>query len=321
VVLVSGSAAEHPAGETIPPSGLTLPFAAPITTLTPPETVIMSTIQQLKNFIRHGKLQRLQTATGGPAFPRGKDADNSSFSGKQARVANEDGPRKNEYSPPQAQKHVGISEPAFGGGGVANAAAIPDAYSVAGDGQNRAAQAGHMAAHHAEPKQKIQPQGGASKSKRVDDIAKLVAEENESKSKFPKYPGLENWELLEKMGDGAFSNVYRARDREGVYGECAIKVVRKYEMNNTQVSCFAWWRVFRRHPSPWAFSALHFILRSFVGSRFNLPTEGISILGQQASTSGFQESPKSSRGARISIFLIVLCASSHLFGLIFLHFP
>ncbi|KAG7292827.1 hypothetical protein NEMBOFW57_002872 [Staphylotrichum longicolle] len=72
--------------------------------------------------------------------------------------------------------------------------------------------------------------------KRIPDenIAKLVAEENESKSKFPHYPGLERWELVEKMGDGAFSNVYRARDREGTAGEVAIKVVRKFEMNSMQ---------------------------------------------------------------------------------------
>ena len=63
------------------------------------------------------------------------------------------------------------------------------------------------------------------------------AEENASKSKFPKYPDLDRWELLEKMGDGAFSNVYRARDLQGEHGEVAIKVVRKYEMNRMQVSC------------------------------------------------------------------------------------
>lgn len=74
--------------------------------------------------------------------------------------------------------------------------------------------------------------------KRYDDekLAKLVAEENASKSKFPRYPGLERWELVDKMGDGAFSNVYRARDLTGEQGEVAIKVVRKYEMNSMQVS-------------------------------------------------------------------------------------
>ncbi|KKA22605.1 Calcium/calmodulin-dependent protein kinase, partial [Rasamsonia emersonii CBS 393.64] len=66
------------------------------------------------------------------------------------------------------------------------------------------------------------------------DIERLVAEEKQSKAKMPKYPGLERWTLLEKMGDGAFSNVYRARDNTGQMGEVAIKVVRKYEMNSNQ---------------------------------------------------------------------------------------
>jgi serine/threonine-protein kinase RCK2 len=108
-----------------------------------------------------------------------------------------------------------------------------EAYSMApGDAQNRAAQAGNVAAHHAEAGQAI-PQVKANGHR--DNVAQLVAEENASRSKFPRYPGLERWELLEKMGDGAFSNVYRARDREGDAGEVAIKVVRKYEMNNMQV--------------------------------------------------------------------------------------
>jgi len=129
------------------------------------------------------------------------------------------------------------SAPEIGGSPPRNhQAPNPDAYSVAavGDAQNRAAQAGHAAAHHAEANQAV---NSKAKSKRIpdDNIAKLVAEENASKSKFPKYPGLERWELLEKMGDGAFSNVYRARDLEGNAGEVAIKVVRKFEMNNLQV--------------------------------------------------------------------------------------
>lgn len=66
------------------------------------------------------------------------------------------------------------------------------------------------------------------------EVARLVAEENEIKGKLPKYPGLERWEIIDKMGDGAFSNVYRAKDLHGQYGEVAIKVVHKYEMNSNQ---------------------------------------------------------------------------------------
>lgn len=177
----------------------------------------MSTIQQLKNFIRHGK---------------------------QARTTNlneESSSRKNDIPSTQAphpvqQSEMPASEPGYGHPPPPPEAANLGAYSQApGDGHNRAAQAGHAAAHHAEAAQHIPPK---SKSKRVDEanLAKLVAEENASRSKFPRYPGLERWELLEKMGDGAFSNVYRARDTTGQYGEVGIKVVRKYEMNSMQRS-------------------------------------------------------------------------------------
>lgn len=67
------------------------------------------------------------------------------------------------------------------------------------------------------------------------DIEQLVAEERLSRSTMPKCPGLERWILLEKMGDGAFSNVYRARDSTRQLGEVAIKIVRKVDLNNNQV--------------------------------------------------------------------------------------
>jgi hypothetical protein len=107
-----------------------------------------------------------------------------------------------------------------------------DAYSVADSDQtNRTAQAGNAAAHAAGHNQKV----GQKKKVDSEELARLVAEENESKGKLPRYPGLERWQLIEKMGDGAFSNVYRARDLDGKAGEVAIKVVRKFEMNSSQV--------------------------------------------------------------------------------------
>ncbi|KIL88118.1 camk camk1 camk1-rck protein kinase [Fusarium avenaceum] len=141
----------------------------------------MSTIQQLKNFIRHGK---------------------------QARAAPEEAPRKTEQQAPVVQ-HKNASDPSHG------------QYSRAQEPINDYADDEYSR--------------GKSK-KRVDDekLAKLIAEENASKSKFPRYPGLERWELTDKMGDGAFSNVYRARDTTGEQGDVAIKVVRKYEMNSMQ---------------------------------------------------------------------------------------
>lgn len=167
-----------------------------------------------------------------------------SLVGKQARNVNtnDDAVRKDDLSAapatqPANDKKMHFSDP------ILNHHAPPkellEAYSEApGDAQNRAAQAGHVAAHRAEAAQEVHGKARGTSKKRVDDasLAKLVAEENASKAKFPQYPGLERWELTEKMGDGAFSNVYRARDLQGDAGQVAIKVVRKYEMNSVQVS-------------------------------------------------------------------------------------
>ena len=163
--------------------------------------------------------------------------------GKQARATNhyDESPKKHESSPPQtaAQQQKVMGHPTEPAGVVpghnGQPAPVPDAYSVQpGDNQNRVAQADGVAAHHAEGNQNLA--SASPKSRKTDDVAKIVAEENESRSKFTKYPGLERWRLIEKMGDGAFSNVYRARDLTGNAGEVAIKVVRKFEMNNMQVS-------------------------------------------------------------------------------------
>lgn len=160
--------------------------------------------------------------------------------------------------------HIGAQEPA-------------EAYSEAPmDAQHRVAQAGHAAAHHAEAGQQVK----SSKSKRVDEanLAKLVAEENASRGKFPRYPGLERWDLIEKMGDGAFSNVYRARDTTGEHNEVAIKVVRKYEMNSMQVSLSTVVFV----------CVLHLSLlysRSFI-FLFPFTDTGLPLIGKQTFTSG-----------------------------------
>ena len=183
----------------------------------------MSTIQNLKNFIRHGKQAR------DPKSPQGEATTHvSNVHAQQHRVAG------NHAAPPVAPA---FSEP--------NAAAAhkplqghgspqQDFSAAAVDNRNVAAKAGHAAAGAVDDKQKRERQ-----QKDYDNsvLERIVAEERESKGKLPKYPGLERYTLLEKMGDGAFSNVYRAIDNEGQYPEVAIKVVRKFEMNSTQVCC------------------------------------------------------------------------------------
>ncbi|KAI8137759.1 kinase-like domain-containing protein [Fennellomyces sp. T-0311] len=58
----------------------------------------------------------------------------------------------------------------------------------------------------------------------------IFEKERLRKRRLPVYPGLERFEIQEKLGDGAFSIVYKARDT--VSGKLvAIKVVRKHEID------------------------------------------------------------------------------------------
>jgi len=180
----------------------------------------MSTIQNLKNFIRHGKQAR------DPKSPQGEATTHvSNVHAQQHRVAG------NHAAPPVAPAHsepnaAAAHKPLQGYGSPAQ-----DFSAAAVDNRNVAAKAGHAAAGAVDDKQKRERQ-----QKDYDNsvLERIVAEERESKGKLPRYPGLERYTLLEKMGDGAFSNVYRAKDNEGQYPEVAIKVVRKFEMNSTQ---------------------------------------------------------------------------------------
>lgn len=184
----------------------------------------MSTIQNLKNFIRHGKQARA-------ANPHGDPTTNVSPVHAQPQ----------RHAPLAGQPHHGISDP------ILDHRAIPanypaGDYSAANiDQRNVAAQANATAARATADKQDKQRAANAGSNIRDKElessaIERIVAEERETQGKLPKYPGLERWALLEKMGDGAFSNVYRAKDTTGQLGEVAIKVVRKFEMNSSQVS-------------------------------------------------------------------------------------
>jgi len=62
----------------------------------------------------------------------------------------------------------------------------------------------------------------------------MLEAERANRHKMPVYEGLpSNLELLTKMGDGAFSNVYKAYDKLSKR-KVAIKCVRKYELSNNQ---------------------------------------------------------------------------------------
>lgn len=190
----------------------------------------MSTIQNLKNFIRHGKQARTANQ------PHGDPTTTVSPVHAQPQ------PQQQRYQPPAAQNQYAISDPNVLDHKPLHAGNVPGGdYSTANlDNRNVAAQAGGVAAKAVADKQDKQRAANAGSTAREKDldpsvIERIVAEERESQGKLPKYPGLERWTLLEKMGDGAFSNVYRAKDNTGQRGEVAIKVVRKFEMNSSQV--------------------------------------------------------------------------------------
>lgn len=222
----------------------------------------MSTIQNLKNFIRHGKQAR-----------HGEPTTNvSPVHAQQQR------------SP---QNHYAITEPNVAEHRQYQANTAPGGgYSVAASGDNRnvAAQAGGAAARAAGDKQKKDTTGTAKRDKELDATAleQIIAEERENKGKLPNYPGLERWTLLEKMGDGAFSNVYRAKDNTGQYGEVAIKAVRKFEMSQSQVSSMLSMahKVFLFHVLIYAFRSPYAEMTAFT----HPPTSGAK-LGRQTPAS------------------------------------
>lgn len=170
-----------------------------------------SQFQNLKNFIRHGKHARNNQESPTPQHTQSdpiakpqKQPQKQDFSTDNNNVTAQ--PNKAAANPTAAQQKYAANDPGVvpspnHGGGV----------SAGGIGR----------------------QGGKTYDETV--LAKIVAEEKETRGRLPRYPGLERWIMLEKMGDGAFSNVYRARDSAGEYDQVAIKVVRKYELNATQV--------------------------------------------------------------------------------------
>ena len=202
----------------------------------------MSTIQNLKNFIRHGKQARAANPAHGEPATGVSNVHAHQHHNQRQHGAGMMDPRHHAHSEPnvehQRAKPLQADVPAGD-------------YSVgaAGHNKNVGARAADVAAHHAADHQRLHqqpaerrrsPDRDAARKKAAEEeasaVERIVAEEREGRGKLPRYPGLDRWILLEKMGDGAFSNVYRAKDGTGKVGEVAIKVVRKFEMNSTQVS-------------------------------------------------------------------------------------
>ncbi|KAK4515458.1 uncharacterized protein ATC70_010404 [Mucor velutinosus] len=77
---------------------------------------------------------------------------------------------------------------------------------------------------------------GSSEAKvhRKEAVERIVKEESIAKSKLPEYEGLQGqYDLIKKLGEGAFSNVYEAVDKK-TGQHVAIKIVRKFELSQIQ---------------------------------------------------------------------------------------
>ncbi|CAA7259533.1 unnamed protein product [Cyclocybe aegerita] len=86
----------------------------------------------------------------------------------------------------------------------------------------------------AQPSSRGLRQHNPDKSPQPREAAEIIVEEErKAKAKMPTYKGLETYHIEEKMGDGAFSNVYRAVEIS-TGRRVAVKVVRKYELNSSQ---------------------------------------------------------------------------------------
>jgi hypothetical protein len=241
----------------------------------------MAAIQNFKNFLRHGKQARQQphgepTTTVSPVHAQPQQQRYTAAQQQHHQYANSD---------PNVLQHQALQGAAGAKHGDFSVAAL--------DNRNVAAQAGEAAARAAgdHQKQQAHKQAGTVDRDRKDIdptvLERIVAEERAAKNKLPTYPGLERWDLLEKMGDGAFSNVYRARDTQGQYDEVAIKVVRKFEMNSSQVSITRWNCPLLPFPLP------HRVHENWF---FKDVANAMFGIGRRPYAPGFQESAKNSGG-------------------------
>ncbi|WVQ72756.1 hypothetical protein IAR50_002316 [Cryptococcus sp. DSM 104548] len=152
-------------------------------------------LSSFKQILRHGK--HAQTASPSPQPTEGK----SSRSSKTSQV-----PVQQPASPQKSRHHD--------------------------DAQRLAAHNAQIAQQQQQQQQHSSRVPAASPNYR-EEAEKIVADERAQNDKMPQYPGLEEYRLVEKMGDGAFSNVYKAIDRRSGI-KVAVKVVRKYELNQSQ---------------------------------------------------------------------------------------
>ncbi|KAG0056361.1 hypothetical protein BGZ89_002139 [Linnemannia elongata] len=159
-------------------------------------------LEQLKNFIRHGK-------SGKDMKPRESSSSSAGPTSSSRSSKSRNASRNNSPS-----RNTAASVGSTATGGITSAATPVDIQDTG------AATAAAVNATN-------------FNNNNTEAASRIVAEEKQQKSKMPVYPGLERYRLVEKMGDGAFSNVYKAYDTK-MDRLVAVKVVRKFELNAHQ---------------------------------------------------------------------------------------
>ncbi|KAG0214044.1 hypothetical protein BGX28_002910 [Mortierella sp. GBA30] len=155
-------------------------------------------LEQLKNFIRHGK-------SGKDMKPRDSGVSTQSSQNSSSKSKSRTGSRN-----PSPSRNTTTS----------TAGSPRTAFDQNNNNNNVTAQVNAAV-------------GANFNNTNTEAASRIVAEEKQQKSKMPFYPGLERYRLVEKMGDGAFSNVYKAHDTK-MDRMVAVKVVRKFELNAHQ---------------------------------------------------------------------------------------
>ncbi|CCF52233.1 hypothetical protein NDA11_004797 [Ustilago hordei] len=200
----------------------------------------MPVLEQFKNFIRHGKAAReapeglSNDASAGPSI-QVHPTDSSSSSRNQSSV-NQTGFAPQDKALPvpatTSQAHAAAPIPVVASATASSSSQQPQ--STASQSQQARDMKQSSNGNHLSVPAAGTSKGATANEQYQREAERIVAEEREASEKMPYYEGLsERFQLIKKMGDGAFSNVYKARDRQ-TGQKVAIKVVRKYEMNSNQ---------------------------------------------------------------------------------------
>ncbi|KAI5960894.1 srk1 [Candida theae] len=201
--------------------------------------------ENLKAFIRHGKQANDMKRKPGASSPYTSSEnpfgsgyeiiDGTGISGiSNTSNGSNDSPSDIQYQQyqqqfeQQNQQHHQHAVPNANGLDGANAYATPT-YSA--DGNQSDVTLNDPADHH---RQQQQHPKNTHDHQDYDKVAtQLVEEENLQKSKFKTYKNLDNYEVLEQMGEGAFSIVNKAIHKP-TGKEVAIKILRKFQMDQQQ---------------------------------------------------------------------------------------